>query len=63
MYFAAEVLPPNFLVLSISSLTTEYLIPNMGLAVWLLYIISQVYADAVFIVIIIIAMVTYHDWL
>ena len=41
--------------LSIQSLTAEYLVPNIGIAVWLLYIISLVYADAIHIVIIIIA--------
>ena len=52
-----------FFVLSIYCLTAEYLEPNIGTAVGLLYIISQVYADAIYIVTIIIAVVTYHDWL
>ena len=32
----------------IYSLTAEYLVPNIGTAVWLLSIISQVYADAIY---------------
>ena len=40
---------------SIYSLNAEYLVPNIGMAVWLPYIISQVYADALYIVIIIIS--------
>ena len=41
----------DFVVLSIYSLTAEYLVPNIGKAVWLLYSISQVYAYAIYIVI------------
>ena len=51
-----------FFVPSIYSLTAEYLVPNTGTAVWLLYIISQLYADAIYIFIIIEAVVTYYDW-
>ena len=29
--------------------TAEYLGPDIGMAVWLLYIIRQVYADAIYI--------------
>ena len=37
-------------LLSIYSLTAEYLAPNIGTAVWFLYIISQVYADAIYVI-------------
>ena len=42
------------------NITAEYLVPNIGMAVWLVHIISQVYADAIFMVIIIMAMVTHN---
>ena len=47
-----------FFVLFIYRFTAEYLVPNIGTPVWLLFIISQVYADDIYIVYIIIAV----DW-
>ena len=38
----------NFFVLSIYSLTAEYLVPNIGMAFWLLYIISHFNADGIY---------------
>ena len=39
--------PRGLFILSINRLTAEYLVPNRGTAIWLRYIISQVYADAI----------------